>query len=216
LETNGEALTREALRLCDRYVNEIVLGFGLCPWAEPALRAGRVGRAVCLSAVPSPAECLPFFDAFGAATEPVLDIGLLLFPRHTAGWAGFGAFAEQVRRAESTRRGLAGTGPVFLVAAFHPDGAHTFTNSSQMLSFLRRTPDPVLQLVRSEIVDHVRENQPTASDDVARRNHRALGADPSGPFGVDALERAVRAIRADRDLSYARLGVDSVAPAGRF
>jgi hypothetical protein len=211
VDTNREAvLTREALRLCDRYVNEIVLGFGLCPWAEPALRTGRVGRAVCLSAVPSPADCLPFFDAFGAATEPVVDIGLLLFPRHAAGWAGFDSFAERVRRADRARRGSSGATPLFLVAAFHPDGASGFTNSNEMLSFLRRTPDPLLQLVRADIIDGVRKTQPTASEDVARRNHDALVSDGSGPRGVDALDRAVRAIRADRDLSYARLGLDAL------
>lgn len=197
-------LEREALRLCDRYVREVVLGFGLCPWAEPALRAGRVGRAVCATAAPAPEDCLPFFDRFAAAVGPPVDIGLLVFPRHTGGWAAFDAFAERVRRADQRRCAAAGSAPVFLVAAFHPEGAEAFSGPHQMVSFLRRTPDPMLQLVRAEIIDGLKDNQPTASDDVARRNHQNL----TGPAGeASHLDAAVRAIRADRDATYARLGI---------
>lgn len=204
VETNQDAeLEREALRLCDRYVREIVLGFGLCPWAEPALRAGRVGRAVCLAPAPTPGDCLPFFDRFAPATAPAVDIGLLIFPRQAGGAGAFDAFAERVRRADRQRCLSSGAAPVFLVAAFHPDGAQTFTGPHQLVSFLRRTPDPLLQLVRAEIIDRVKDGQPTASEDVARRNHDALVGAADGPRRLDAV---IRAIRADRDATYARLG----------
>ncbi len=218
--THDAEWEREALRLCDRYVREVVLDFGLCPWAEPVLRTGRVGRAVCLSPEPTSTECLPFFDRFAAASAPPVDIGLLVFPRHTGGWASFDAFAERVRRADRQRWASPATS-VFLVAAFHPDGVETFTAAHQMVSFLRRTPDPMLQLVRAEIIDRLKENQPTVSDDVARRNYDALGARAAGavprdapggagrldpPGGASRLDAVVRAIRADRDTTYARLG----------
>jgi hypothetical protein len=207
VDEEGALLEREALRLCDRYVNEVVLGFSLCPWAEPALRAGRVGRAVCLAAAPAPEDCLRFFQHFSAATEPSLDIGLLLFPRHAGGWVAFDGFAERVRRADREQRARSGAPTVFLVAAFHPDGAETFSGPHQLVSFLRRTPDPMLQLVRAEIIDRVKQTQALASEAVAQRNHDALvGAGvPAGR--QEALQETIASIRADRNATYARLGL---------
>ena len=175
LASGDEELEREALRLCDRYVREVVLAFGLCPWAEPALRAGRVERAVCILATPTPADCLPFIDHFDHFDpfdhRPVsrrrgrtgavdhrgysdLDIGLLLFPRFTASWAAFDGFAERVRRADRERLPR-GAMPAFLIAAFHPDGAETFSGPNQLVSFLRRSPDPLLQFVRADAIHRV-------------------------------------------------------------
>jgi hypothetical protein len=204
-----EQWERESLRLCDRYVREVVLAFGLCPWAEPALRAGRVGRAVCLSTAPTPTDCLPFIDRLAAASDPALDVALLLFPRHAGGWAAFDGFAERVRRADSGRR-ASGVVPPFLIAAFHPGGAETFTGPNQLVSFLRRTPDPLLQLVRTELIDRVKETQPGASEDVARKNHDTLVGAASEPGRLDALDTAIGAIRADRDETHARLGGGTV------
>jgi hypothetical protein len=200
-------LEREALRLVGRYVDEVVLGFGLCPWAEPALRGGRVGRAVCVLATPAPADCMPYIDAFAASSapspsSPPCDIGLLVFPRHAGGWAAFDSFAERVRRRERERRGGA-AGAEFLVAAFHPDGATTFTGPNQLVSLLRRTPDPLLQFVRAELIDRLKATRPEVSSEVGAHNHDSLVADPSR---LAALEGAIRSIRADRDQTYARVG----------
>jgi hypothetical protein len=202
-----EQAEREVLRLCDRYVNEVVLGFGLCPWAEPALRAGRVARAVCWEAAPAPEDCLPFFDRFAAALEPPVDIGLLLFPRHSGGWIAFDGFAERVRRADRARKGGSAAAVAFLVAAFHPGGATTFEGAHQLVSFLRRTPDPMLQLVRAEIIGRVKQTQGLASEAVAERNHETLAGAAVEPGRLQALQRTISAIRDDRDATYHRLGL---------
>lgn len=201
-ETEGEggaaAWERQALRLCARYLDEVVLAFGLCPWAEPALRAGRVGRAVCLLPRPRPEDCLPHLDAFAAARAPGTDIGLLLFPRAQLSWAAFDAFAERVRRARPDSP--------FLVAAFHPDGADRADNPHQAVSFLRRTPDPMLQFVRAELISRVKAAQPDVSVQVAKHNFQAMTAPgPSGETGAALLQAVVRELRADRDATYARL-----------
>jgi len=94
----------------------------------------------------------------------------------------------------------AGSSPRFLVAAFHPDGAQTFVGPHQLVSFLRRTPDPLLQFVLSSVIDRVKRSQPDASESVARRNHQALlGARAA------ALDEVTRAIQADREATHARL-----------
>ncbi|MEP6654398.1 MAG: DUF1415 family protein [Myxococcales bacterium] len=203
---------REALRLCDRYVREVVLEFGLCPWAEPAWRAGRVTRAVCLAEAPTAADCLPFIERL--RSESSIDVAFLLFPRQTAGWAAFDSFAERVRRAERERPAARATGPAagqlsddgqvtgaFMVAAFHPQGAESFSSPHQLISFLRRTADPTLQFVRAELLERLKQTQPDISDAVGRHNHAAVLKDDT----QGRLEKSIRSIAADREATYAAL-----------
>jgi hypothetical protein len=201
-ETAPAALVAEALRLNTRYVQEVVLGWKLCPWAEPALRGGQVRQRVLLDAAPGPEAVLPFLDELEG--EPAIEIGLLIFPRLVTRAAAFDAFAERVRRADHARRpgGLsAPPAPPFLVAAFHPDAAAAFATPPQLVSFVRRTPDPTLQLVRTSVLRRATGEGPGVSDDVTRRNFESVSG-----RGAAALDALLRELRADRDASYARLG----------
>ena len=194
---DGE-LRREALRLCDRYVEEVVVGFGLCPWAVPALRAGRVAREVVTEVTPAAAACLPVIEAWEQDTR--IAIGLLVLPRFAGTRGAFDRFAEEVRRADRARR----TGePPFVAAAFHPEGLTTFAGPPQLVSFLRRTPDPLLQFVRADLLAGVLAAGPDVSGQVAAHNHATL----TGPGQTDRFEAVIRALRADRDATYARLGL---------
>jgi hypothetical protein len=191
MAASGSALTLQALRLNARYIDEVVVGWGLCPWAERALREGQVRRRVFLDETPAAAAALAFIDELGADAQA--SIGFAIFPRAAAAAAAFDAFAEQVRRADRARGA-----PAFLVAAFHPSGATSFTSAPRLVSFVRRTPDPTLQLVRASLLERLPAG---ASDDVGRQNFAAVTA-----RGADALDALLRDIRRDRDQSYARLG----------
>ena len=197
-----DVLVAEALRLNARYVAEVVMVFNLCPWAARAWADGQVRRRVILDAAPAPERVLPFVDELGGAME--IAIGLVIFPRLATRAASFDAFAERVRRADHARRPDAATtppSPSFLVAAFHPGAADTFATPPQLVSFLRRTPDPTLQLVRTSVLRRATGEGPSVSDEVTRRNFEATTAD--GGAAVDAV---LRDIRRDRDATYARLG----------
>jgi len=67
---------------------------------------------------------------------------------------------------------------------------------------VRRTPDPLLQLVRAELLERVKTATPAVSEQIAARNFAAL-QDPAATARFDAV---VRDIRADRDRTYAALG----------
>jgi hypothetical protein len=201
------ALVAEALRLNTRYVNEVVLAWDLCPWAEKAFTSGQVRQEVSLTDAASPDSVLPgvlsFLDALVAAPE--IAIGLLIFPRLVVRPAQFDSFAERVRRADHARRPDAATSPPapeFLIAAFHPDAAETFATPPQLVSFVRRTPDPTLQFVRTSVLRRATGEGPRVSDDVTRRNFETVQA-----RGAAALDAVLREIRRDRDESYARLGI---------
>jgi len=186
------------LRLCDRYVEEVVVGFGLCPWAAPVVRAGRVARYVVTEAAPAPAACLPVIDAW--EVDGRVTIGLLVLPRFAGTRGAFDRFAEEVRRADRARRAGA---PPFVVAAFHPEGLTAFAGPPQLVSFLRRTPDPMLQFVRADLLAGVLAAGPDVSGQVAAHNHATL----TGPGQTARFDAVIRALRADRDATYARLGL---------
>lgn len=222
-----QSVVAEALRLCDRYVNEIVLAFGLCPWAEAVVRSGALGRWVLPAPDPSPRDCLAAIDAWTTTTgdlaeagdraaagpraggrRPAVEVGFVILPRRAGSRGAFDSFAEAVRRADRARRTPDEAVP-FVIAAFHPEGAPTFRGPPQLVSFLRRTPDPTLQLVRADLLDRVKIVAPGVSDQIAVRNFATLGDAASAA----RFEAVVRLIRADRDAAYARLGL-SKPPGG--
>jgi hypothetical protein len=198
------ALCTEALRVNARYVEEVVIGWGLCPWAAQAWRDGAVARRVLMGLASEQGAqiegVLGFIDEI--APDPTISIGLAIFPRATLTEAAWGTFAERLRRADRARRAPDVAAP-FLLAAFHPgsgENAASARNAGSLVSFIRRTPDPTLQLVRASLLDSAAREGRDISDDIARSNFAAVNA--RTPAALDAL---IREIRSDRDASYAPL-----------
>jgi hypothetical protein len=187
----ASALVAEALRLNTRYVEEVVIGWDLCPWAAHAWQHGQVERRVLIAAEPSaPDVARTIEELAGIATCAV---GLLVFPRAAVGVSAWERFAEQARRT---------AGP-FLVAPFHPDYRPSHlpaSNPAQLVSLIRRTPDPTLQLVRSGLVDDLARGDRNVSDEVSRRNFESVRARDPGRLAAHIDE-----LRQDRDRAYARL-----------
>ena len=200
----GPGLCSEALRVNARYVEEVVIGWGLCPWAAQAWRDGAVARRVLVDQAPEQSPDIDAVLAFVDELAPnrATSIGLAIFPRATATEAAWGTFAERVRRADRARR-APDAAPPFLLAAFHPGSGQTAAaagNPGALVSFLRRTPDPTLQLVRASLLDGLAREGRDLSGEIARANFAAVSA--RTPAALDAV---VRDIRRDRDASYARL-----------
>ena len=183
------ALVAEALRVNARYVEELVIGWNLCPWAAKAWRDGAVARRVFLDA--EPAGAVSDVAAFIAEADgsPGFEVGLAIFPRAAVSLGAWEAFAEQVRRA---------AGP-FVVAAFHPDyrrDDEPADNAAQLVSALRRTPDPTLQFLRA---DAARRRPRRFSAAVARANFETVAS--RGPAALAAL---LSDLRRDRDATRSR------------
>lgn len=180
-------LVAEALRLNARYVEEVVIGWDLCPWAARAWREGQVERRVFIDPRPHAPAVTAFVEEISA--RPLCSIGLAIFPRVDLGVAAWDRFAEEVRRAK---------GP-FLIAAFHPQsrGHAPPTNASQLVSLIRRTPDATLQLVRASLIDDLARAGRDVSAEIARDNFAAVSArDPA------ALTALLDDLRRDRDRAY--------------
>jgi hypothetical protein len=212
---NDDTLRREAIRLYRRYELEIVEALKLCPWAERARLEGQVREVVLLSTELTAEPVLAAMSAL--AVDPAVEIGLFLFPRLSTGVEEFERFVSHLVTADAARREL-GTAP-FALAAFHPDARCDLSEPERAIPFLRRTPDPTIQLVRCEALDRVREgfNEGTQFIDVkalmtldlkaddtmplreriARANHRTLRR-----VGVETVEARLRSIFEDRDATY--------------
>jgi hypothetical protein len=212
--TAPSPLVAETLRLNARYLEEVVIGWGLCPWAAQAWREGAVARRVLVEPATERATArapeidgvLAFIDEI--ASNPAISIGLAIFPCATQTEAAWGTFAERVRRADRARRAPDARAP-FLLAAFHPGSGESVNaasvtvaaaNPGALVSFIRRTPDPMLQLVRASLLEGLARDGRDLSGEIARANFSAVNA--RTPAALDALTRE---IRGDRDATHARL-----------
>lgn len=217
---DDDALVREALRVYRRYSTEVVEGLNLCPWAERARRDGHVRERVLLS------EGNSFDDSLAAlselAADEAVEIGLLIYPRISCGRLAFDRFVADLRRADEARHEV-GKIP-FATAAFHPDAEHD-DEPERLIPYLRRTPDPTIQCVRTSVLDRVRANtsqgtgyvdlskvsvdellaqrdKPSLREGIARANHATVRS-----MGRAAFDDIIADILRDRNDSYARFGV---------
>jgi hypothetical protein len=187
----------------------VVERFGVCPFAQPAMKAGAVARRVVLE----PQRARALVDELAA--DATIEVALLIFPSVTMSAHAFDAWCAPLREAN----------PAFVAAVFHPEAAYELGTPAQAVGFFRRAPDPTLQLVRVTALDAVRgaagaggklmfdfsaaawaalakrEHKLPTSDRIARDNHALVVRD-----GISTLQAIYDDIRADRDRSYAAAG----------
>lgn len=228
MSTTSEALERESRRLCQRYVDEVVLRFDLCPWAAPALRAGRVEMYVITDQIAdlqadgarvASSAFETFERLFG---DPRAELVLLLLPRFALGRLELDAFQRMVRERQGTGEGT------FALAAFHPEAHADRQDPERLIPFLRRSPDPMLQAVRTSTLDRIDPSRgsgtqfmdldqllaggllsgslagQTAPESLRRRVARQ-NLETLERHGLGVFERALDDIIEDRRRSYAAL-----------
>lgn len=213
------ALRKEALRVYRRYLFEVVEGFTLCPWAAAAQRDGHVFEAVILAENQAdPRQTLTLLDSLKDRFET--DIALFIYPDLELDRLGFESFVRTVRERDAARHEV-GTIP-FAMAAFHPDARPDLSEPERLIPFLRRTPDPTIQVVRRSALDRVRGNSQEGTSFFDISNLGSLPLPQKEPIslrqriaqanlnstlevGVETLEALFQDIRRDRDESYARI-----------
>lgn len=198
----------EVLRILDRYLLEVVERYDLCPWARAARLGGEVGVTIVWGT--------PSLEDWVAAAEellarPVVRVAMVVAPELAAPPSELRAVRNQV----ITRLPQAG------IADFHPEATLDLTTPARLVPFLRRSPDPLLQLVPLALLDSVRA-APVVPDlamqvqllnglggppriDIAERiaaaNHTTMVKH------VDAITAAIAEIAVDRAAAYARAGI---------
>lgn len=215
----SDEVERETLRLNRRYLVEVVERFALCPWAARSRLEGQVTE--CVFQQESPDDFDPSLARItNLVGHTTIEIALFIYPRIGVGRLDFDHFLRRLRALDHDRHEI-GQVP-FAMAAFHPDATPQLDDPERLIPFLRRSPYPTLQLVRTTALERVRghEMEGTAYLDLDLHALPTLGTAPP-PLreriarhnlatvereGVAKVEGAIRAILADRDATDERLG----------
>jgi hypothetical protein len=210
----------EALRIYRRYQLEFIEALNLCPWAERARLDGHVSETVLLDCNDFVNDTLAAMDDFAA--RPAVEIGLVIFAGLRCSRAQFEQWVAATVEADRQRHTL--TSPAFALAAFHPDAEPVTSHAERLIPFLRRSPDPTVQLVRTSSLERVREGsvEGTSFVDPASldfsmpppKRQRPLRERIAGAnlktierVGLEQAEALLQDIFADRDRSYRALGL---------
>lgn len=193
-----------ALERNDRYVREFVEALALCPYAKRTREEGRLHRVVVLESGGAPQS--PGFEAAVSALDNAIagveqqpagsvDVALLIFPALVPalaqGLEAAKAFEHLVAlaRERMQSRHPGGDAPFYCVP-FHPDFAEDLRDEHRAVRFIRRSPDPTVQLVRASVLREVRGSGASDYVDTAGLSPAELMA-VSAPLSVsDRIGRA--------------------------
>jgi hypothetical protein len=194
--TYREDLTQATLKVYERYAVEVVERFGLCPWA----RAARESHSVVLNVISSVnhddfSESLTQLAKLCVVSEDA-EIALFIYPLLDLDRLPFEDFVRRLRAAaEKCRPAL----DAFAMAAFHPSAEVDLSDPDRLVPYVRRSPDPTLQLVRKSALSSIKGlTSGTAFLDVTSLSLASLEA-----LSVPA-PKAVRERIAEQNLSTVR------------
>ena len=131
-------------------------------------------------------------------SEEQVEVALLIYPEFAGEARDFEEFCREVRR--DLR--------LFHCVAFHPDLPMDLSDENRAVSFLRRSPDPTLQLVRVATLDRVRSGRPggTTYADVSSIPADALRSLERPPDVSEQIADAnLRTLRREDPAQLARL-----------
>ena len=164
-----------ALARSDRYLREFVEALRLCPYARPCRESGRLHRRV----LHSRDEAFAAIRQIEALPEQAVEVALLIFPEDPASGEqsarDFASFCAGLRERMFAAHG--GDAPFYCVA-FHPDLPRDLLDAHRAVQFIRRSPDPTLQLVRASVLRAVRGGNDGGSRYVDAAN---LSLEPAQP-----------------------------------
>jgi hypothetical protein len=130
----------------DRYIREFVEALHICPYAKTCRESGKLARRVVLRAEDLLAEA----RAVEAMPDDSVEVALLIFPNARADGV------ESARAFESFCADLRPSLTKFYCVAFHPDLPRDLFDAHRAVQFIRRSPDPTIQMVRASVLREVR------------------------------------------------------------
>jgi hypothetical protein len=147
-------MSEDAMALAARYLESVVEGLQLCPYARPARRAGAV-RMERVGTRHDAAHCAALVAAL--SREPAIEAVLLVFdleagdPRHE-----LRAFEAFLRQFQELHR--ASGSPAFYSVLFHPRIRERVarTTPDSLVQVIRRAPVPMIQCLRASVMDAAR------------------------------------------------------------
>lgn len=150
MSARGEGEVERVRAATLRWIERVVIGLDLCPFAAEVVRAGRLHIAVCGES--EPARVLAALDAELAALLRAevakLETTLLVLPRALPGFEEFNDFLD-LADALLEERGCTG---VVQIASFHPRYRFAGASDDDAANYSNRSPYPMLHLLREESI----------------------------------------------------------------
>jgi hypothetical protein len=149
-------MSDSAVKETKHWLQRIVIGLNLCPFAKKELDEGRV-RIVCSverGHEPLLVELLAECQRLDA--EPSIGTTLLVYPESLA---DFDSYLDVVGMAEELLR-MEGYEGVYQLASFHPEYRFEGSAADDAANYSNRSPYPMLHLLREEELSRVLERHP--------------------------------------------------------
>lgn len=162
---------RAVIEITRRWVEGVVIGLNLCPFARRVSDAGLI-RYVVTDAGDAE-ELLVALEtelvALAAAPRSAVETTILIHPKALSAFPDYLNFLTYADRLVK-RLGLVGT---IQVAGFHPQYQFEGTTPNAPENYTNRSPEPMLHLLREESVTEV-AGDPTALAAIPQRNTATL------------------------------------------
>lgn len=173
----------QVIQAVRRWVETIVIGMNLCPFAKRELSANRLRFVVTtaeteqalLEALASELELL--------GREPDVETTLVVHPKVLRDFLDYNQFLD---RADDLILALDLEGE-FQVASFHPDYQFAGTEPNDAENYRCRSPYPILHLLREATLEQAIERTADV-DQIPSRNIEAMNT-----YGVEVLRETLRA-----------------------
>lgn len=140
-----------AVALTRAWVDRVVIGLNLCPFAKAPQVKGRI-RYVHTDATTPQALLQTLADELQLLTDTPIDTvetTLLIYPQVLTRFAQYNAFLDQ---AEALLESL-GLRGVLQIASFHPQYRFAGTRPADVTNATNRSPFPMLHLIREQSID---------------------------------------------------------------
>lgn len=169
----------------DQWIDSIVIGLNLCPFAGAAKRQGHL--KICMANSPLTEACLQQFADEAALLRRADEQATTLFVL-PEGFADFDDYLDLLAMAEALLEDLGFVGMLQL-ASFHPQYQFDGTNAHDVSNWTNRAPLPILHLLKESSITRAVDAHPDP-ESIPDRNIEKL--EQLGLVGIEQLMLKLR------------------------
>ncbi|WP_078084115.1 DUF1415 domain-containing protein [Microbulbifer mangrovi] len=151
----------------ERWLQDVVVGLNLCPFARKPLRARQI-RFVVSDATSDEVlleELQDEFEVLDRTSMEEVETSLLILPTHLQDFHDYNFFLNEAEWLLK-RQGYEG---IYQIASFHPHYQFADTAPEDVENLTNRAPYPILHLLREESLERGLKNYPDP-DSIPRNN----------------------------------------------
>lgn len=182
MDSASEAPATDPIAATRRWVERVVIGLNLCPFAKAVQAKGQVRYVLSDARDPETllADLVSECERLRDTPAEVLDTTLLVHPQVLGDFLDYNDFLD-LADAALVELGLEG---VLQIASFHPDYQFADSAPGDIENHTNRSPYPMLHLLREASIDRAVEAYPEP-DAIIERNLETMRR--LGPLGLAAV-----------------------------